>query len=208
MNMLARQYCVVICTIVTASANADVVVMPTTSTTAVIDLTETNLEKRNDLLDCSLRLEGAPSSYELVYRSGRVPVPDSAITKIYGNSHRLIAVRGTTSGLPVEQLFVRYRAPNNEKYRLPISCPTGTDKCYGEVAYELHVAAPTQYALKRLRAAHIPNAVHDNSTDPNVNPRAIMLTDRPGLMSPAMDGLGGASNKRDTIVHYVCGTEN
>lgn len=171
-----------------------------------VDLTATDLQKKKNMLDCELRLEGGPPNYKLVYSTGESTVPESAIVKRYGNSHALINVRAHVGALNAKQLFVRLH--NGARYELSISCRKGAVQCVAPVAYTVILAASEKESLIGLQAIFprslLSSGKYDASSEANVG--AILLFDRANLFSPAMDGHSGAQDSSSTNLHYVCGT--
>lgn len=192
---------VISCHCALSSATPPVVL--TRDTKTMLDLTETDLIRKKEMLDCELRLEGNPPNYKLVYSLGEIPVPEKAVKKA-SEQHRFIAVRASIRGLPVTGLWIHYHS----HYPQVVSCQKGNDKCIAPVAYEMVLKQSEQRAFRRLSSIYPRELVFSGASDPDsdVNPGAIMITDRPKLISPAMDGHSGSKDKRFTNLYYACGT--
>lgn len=173
---------------------------------AAVNLMGTDLVKAKDLLDCQLRLEGKPPHYKLVYSLGEIEVPTLAVKKKYGDSHFLLAIKAEVSGLPVSELFVRYH-DSVHPYRMGLNCPMANMPCDAPVAYAMLLDKPEHVVLSTLRSHYASAQVVDSTMSEDVSPRAVIMRDRPGLMTYAMDGLSGSDNKQKTYLHYVCATE-
>lgn len=171
-----------------------------------VDLTATELQTKKNMLDCELRLEGSSPNYTLVFNSGAAPIPEEAIARIDGQSHALVNVRAYIGPLKVKQLHVRMaRGKSNE---LLISCRKGASQCAAPVAYSIVVSELEEQALTSLQALMPRSLLSSGKYDigSEANPGAILVFDRPGLVSPAMDGHSGAPDINSTNVYYVCGT--
>lgn len=169
----------------------------------VLNLMETDLVKKKNLLDCELRLEGIHPKYKLMYSLGEIVVPEKAV-KMAAGQHRLIAVQASVSGIPVTKLWVRY----NAEYRLEISCRKGSTKCVAPVAIEMLLKESEKRAFKKLLSDYPREQIQSGTYDPEgeANPGAIVVADRQNLISPAMEGHAGAKDKHETILYYACGT--
>jgi len=177
-----------------------------TAGNSFVDLTATELQTKNNMLDCGLRLEGSFSKYRLVFSRGSVRIPETAVARKDGQSHVLINVRAYIGRLKVEQLHVRLA--EGRRNELLISCRKGASQCVAPVAYALVVRAPEEQALTSLQALMPRSLLSSGKYDigSEANPGAILVFDRPDLVSPAMDGHSGAPDSNSTNLYYVCGT--
>lgn len=176
-------------------------------TNAVVNLMETDLVKKKDLLDCQLRLEGTAPNYKLVYSLGEISVPMSAVKAIYDGVFALLSVNAQISGLPVYELFIPYVAVSQYPY-----IPIGTTSIMDGVVfnstghYDITVNKPEKRVLTALRKRYPKNQVVDRSEWLDLAPGAVMLRSHPesNLFLAAMDGFSGAKNKAHTKIYYVC----
>lgn len=189
------------------AAYAEPHVLVTRDIATVTNLMDTDLVRIRGMLDCELRLEGSPPHYKLIYSLGQIPVSTLAVKKDYDHSHMLLSVEAEIDGLPITELFVRYHDATKGAYELEVNCHGESTPCDAPVAYVMRVKKPEQIVLNSLLSRHGDQLIVNGRQGTDVNPGAIMIRDRPGLVSPAMDGLNGAETDQETNLHYVCATK-
>lgn len=182
------------------TANAD---NEKTTRYSYVDLTGTDLQTKRNLLDCELQLKKHHSGYRLHYRDSEVDVPKNAVRQ-HSDQYVFIAIKGNVGGIPATGLWIRTGSQEQQF----VTCRRENTGCSAPVAYILRLQKDESSAYKKLSSLYPQAQIVAGATNRNgeVNPGAIMITDRPELHSPSMDGLSGSDNKRITNLHFVCGT--
>lgn len=171
-----------------------------------LNLYGTHIESMG-FLDCSLRLIGPPSRLYLKTNDMTHEVPISTISKIIENEYAVIRIYARFLGLAATEIFVRHATEDVENNRMEIDCHKDSGICYANVGYSIKINRPEPDTFARLKKLIPIDRIVAGSQDKrgNVRKGAILLMDRKGLASPAMDGLSGGDNG-NTIVYYACGT--
>jgi hypothetical protein len=167
-----------------------------------VDLTDTDLERRKDLLDCQLRLEGKRAGFKLVYSLGELPVPAAAVISIVDNTYASVSIKGRISGMPVTRLFIPYHSNQQKRYEVE-----DNDLRFGRTAnYSLTVQRPETDVVVALRQRYGTLRVADRHQQADLHPGAVLLRSHPEpeLLIPSMDGLGGPKDRKLTTLHYIC----
>lgn len=188
-------------------AMADPPVVLTKDKTTVVDLTETDLVKKKNLLDCQLRLVGKAPHYKLVYSLGEIEVPTLAVKVDYDHAAFRVGVRAQISGMPVDALTVNYRGSAAALYKLELSgCDLGST-CWASVAYTLRVQRPEAVAQAALVAKYGNALVLSKKSWQDLELGALIVRDRPNIVPASSEGQAGDKSKKSTVVHFVCATE-
>jgi len=198
MSMLLRLIAVLLCADL---AHADRPVVLTRDTKTVVDLIGTDLVKKKDLLDCSLRLEGKPPNYKIVYSLGEIPVPTKAVKTMHDDVFVSIAIKARIGGMPANRFLIPYNK-SERPYRA-----MNSDIRWGKTAnYTIGVQKPERFVLNVLRERYGMDRVVDRSQFSDLAPGAVLVRSHaePELFLFGMDGLGGAKEKNRTQIYYVC----
>lgn len=189
----------------TCNARVEKEVLPSKT---VVNLMDTDLVNKKDLLDCQLRVEGSSPHYKLIYSLGEVEIPKLAVKKVFDDSWLLLSVKATIKGMPISELFVEYHKDKKNPYSKKSACHFDDAPCVVDMAYSMTLDRPEKSVLSELHS-HFANEliVESKMSSGNVNPGAVLIRDRANLMAYAMDGWGGAENKHQTELYYICVTE-
>lgn len=195
-------------TLCAGSAHAAPPILLTKDTTAVADLSGTDLVKKNDLLDCYLRLEGSAPHYKLVYSLGEIEIPTDAVKKDFDHYFFLVSVKASISGIPVSEILVPYNKQPGKPYS-----PRGSILLNGvpreQGGYQLTAAKPERDVLMALRGRYQKEQIVDHSQWDGLAQGGVMIRSHPnpGLFVGSMDPLGGPANRKHTFLYYICVTD-
>jgi len=184
---------------------ADLPVVLTKDTKTFVNLMDTDLVKKKNLLDCELRLVGKAPHYKLIYSLGEIEVPTLAVKEEIDHAFAYLAVKATINKLPVSTIFIRYQADISKPYKMELNC--FMSPCYAPVAYVMTLDRSEQQVYSVLRSRYAKELIDDSRSNTGVDHGAIMIRDRPHVETPSPDGLGGSDDIHKTELHYVCSTE-
>jgi hypothetical protein len=160
-----------------------------------------------DILDCQMRVEGSPPTYELVHAKGRLPIPQLAVKQIQDDGLVDIKVNARLGKLPVTRLWLHYSKQKNEVFKSTWSGFTLDGQVIHGNAFSLLIDAPLEQVVSTLRRRNRGMTVrYPNPSDPRTTHRVVSVLSGVGDFDTTGYGIEswGKLWPRATTIDYMC----